>query len=295
MASPLILALGGTRSGKSRFGLAAASSPRGGRPGLVPRHGVGRRSRARRPHRRATAAERPRLVADRRGRRGPRGCARRNRSGRTRADRRLHALAQHAARRRRPGDRSDPRWSRRRRSGGHRRPARPGDRRQRRGRLRDRAHAPWRTGLPRPRRDRPPAPGIGRRRGPSPRRRDTDDAQGSRPDLDRPVRHTFPGARDRRKRRFARTSPRVRPLDADAMAAAQHHLDRLTKPTGSLGQFEEISSISPGSRAVRGRASTAVRSSSRPPTTASPDVACRRIHPTSPPRWSRTSSPAGVR
>jgi nicotinate-nucleotide--dimethylbenzimidazole phosphoribosyltransferase len=33
---------------------------------------------------------------------------------------------------------------------------------------------------------------------------------------------------------------RVRPLDADAMAAAQHHLDRLTKPPGSLGRLEEI-------------------------------------------------------
>jgi nicotinate-nucleotide--dimethylbenzimidazole phosphoribosyltransferase len=32
----------------------------------------------------------------------------------------------------------------------------------------------------------------------------------------------------------------VRPLDAEAMAAAQHHLDRLTKPPGSLGQLEEI-------------------------------------------------------
>jgi nicotinate-nucleotide--dimethylbenzimidazole phosphoribosyltransferase len=33
---------------------------------------------------------------------------------------------------------------------------------------------------------------------------------------------------------------RVGPLDRDAMAAAQHHLDRLTKPPGSLGRLEEL-------------------------------------------------------
>jgi nicotinate-nucleotide--dimethylbenzimidazole phosphoribosyltransferase len=32
----------------------------------------------------------------------------------------------------------------------------------------------------------------------------------------------------------------VGPLDADAMAAAQRHLDRLTKPPGSLGRLEEL-------------------------------------------------------
>ena len=32
----------------------------------------------------------------------------------------------------------------------------------------------------------------------------------------------------------------IRPLDAEAMAAAQAHLDRLTKPPGSLGRLEEL-------------------------------------------------------
>ena len=45
---------------------------------------------------------------------------------------------------------------------------------------------------------------------------------------------------DAAARRLRADLASVRPLDTDAMAAAQRHLDRLTKPPGSLGRLEEL-------------------------------------------------------
>ena len=42
-------------------------------------------------------------------------------------------------------------------------------------------------------------------------------------------------------RLLARTLDRLRPLDADAVASARQHQDRLTKPRGSLGELEAVS------------------------------------------------------
>ena len=88
----------------------------------------------------------------------------------------------------------------------------------------------------------------------------------------------------------------IGPLDADAMAEAAARLDRLTKPPGSLGRLETlVDRARRDHRPSRCDRRRTAWSSSPPRTTASCARACRPTPPTSPPRWSPTSSPAGPR
>ena len=278
MATPLILALGGTRSGKSRYGLAAARRLAGdgrawflatawpGDPELDDRIA---RHRAERPAawptievgadladalRRTEPAE-PVLI-----------------DGLTLW---LSTLLGDE-----PGaDRPDPRRPGRRRPRGDRRAPGAGHRRQRRGRLGHRADARRRARLSGPRRDHPPAPRGARRRG---------RPDGGRPagpaamtDLRRPgSRGTGSGRRD-----GSWHSPpllgTIGPLDAAAMAAAEAQLDRLTKPPGSLGRLESL--VDPARRHHRsdrraGRAAVDRRRGRRP--RRGPSRACRPIRRT---------------
>ena len=67
----------------------------------------------------------------------------------------------------------------------------------------------------------------------------------------------------------------IEPLDEAAMAAARTHLDRLTKPPGSLGRLERLVEQLAGITGSPTPGSTGPPSSSSPVTTGSPRVASR--------------------
>ena len=96
------------------------------------------------------------------------------------------------------------------------------------------------------------------------------------------------------ERALAAALDAIGPLDATAMAAAAAHLDRLTKPPGSLGRLESLLIELAG---ITGRADPSVarradrRRGRRP--WRRPPAASRPTRPRSRPRWSRTSWPAG--
>ena len=113
--TPLILALGGTRSGKSRFGLATTRRLAGDGRAWFLGDRVARRPRARRSDR-ASPARATRRLADDRRRHRPRGGPRRDRSGRAGPHRRPDAVAERgrSATTPRPSTRSSTGRSRRR-------------------------------------------------------------------------------------------------------------------------------------------------------------------------------------
>ena len=120
--------------------------------------------------------------------------------------------------------------------------ARPGpvDHRQRRGRLGDRADARRRPHLPRPRRHRPPAHRGPGGRGRPARGRPADPPQGADRVTDGGRAMVLPARLPPTSGRSTASSTRSDRSTRRAMAEAAARLDRLTKPPGSLGQLETV-------------------------------------------------------